>query len=127
MPLAAGQHVWCLAIKRVTALLMCQVVVHAPFTQSNFGTRLSRRTQSFERWLLFVSSDADVDRVLRDAPEWEAKTRFEDFLLCPDSASDESPELSLLRLRTRMIETYSPFRVVGPVFTLKTARPSGEL
>ncbi len=41
--------------------------------------------------------------------------------------AEESPELSLLRLRTRMIEAYSPFRVVAPLFTLKTTRPSGEL
>ena len=33
--------------------------------------------------------------------------------------AEESPEQSLLKLRIRMIETYSPFEVVGPVFVLK--------
>ena len=33
--------------------------------------------------------------------------------------AEENPEESLLKLRTRMIETYSPFKVVGPVYLLK--------
>ena len=33
--------------------------------------------------------------------------------------AEENPEVSLLKLRTRMIEAYSPFKVVGPVFHLK--------
>jgi len=33
--------------------------------------------------------------------------------------AEENPEESLLKLRTRMIEAYSPFKVVGPVFHLK--------
>ena len=33
--------------------------------------------------------------------------------------AEENPEESLLKLRTRMIETYSPFKVVGPVFYLE--------
>ena len=33
--------------------------------------------------------------------------------------AEEDPEESLLSLRRRMIEAYSPFRVVGPVFHLK--------
>jgi DNA-binding XRE family transcriptional regulator len=33
--------------------------------------------------------------------------------------AEENPEESLLKLRTRMIEAYSPFRVVGPVFHLE--------
>ena len=33
--------------------------------------------------------------------------------------AEESPEQSLLRLRMRMIEAYSPFRVVGPAFRLE--------
>ena len=32
--------------------------------------------------------------------------------------AEENPEESLLKLRTRMIEAYSPFKVVGPVFHL---------
>ena len=33
--------------------------------------------------------------------------------------AEENPEVSLLKLRTRMIEAYSPFKVGGPVFHLK--------
>lgn len=33
--------------------------------------------------------------------------------------AEENPEESLLRLRMRMVETYSPFRVIGPVFYLE--------
>ena len=33
--------------------------------------------------------------------------------------AEERPELSLTGLRIRMIEAYSPFKVVGPVFHLK--------
>ncbi len=33
--------------------------------------------------------------------------------------AEENPEESLLRLRTRMIEAYSPFKVTGPVFYLE--------
>ena len=33
--------------------------------------------------------------------------------------AEENPEESLLKLRIRMIEAYSPFKVIGPVFHLK--------
>ena len=33
--------------------------------------------------------------------------------------AEESPAQSLLKLRVRMIETYSPFRVIGPVFHVR--------
>ena len=33
--------------------------------------------------------------------------------------AEENPEESLLKLRTRMVEAYSPFKVVGPVFRLE--------
>lgn len=33
--------------------------------------------------------------------------------------AEENPEESLIKLRTRMIEAYSPFKVIGPVFHLK--------
>ena len=33
--------------------------------------------------------------------------------------AEESPEQSLAKLRVRMIEEYSPFRVVCPVYLLK--------
>ena len=33
--------------------------------------------------------------------------------------AEENPEVSLLKLRTRMIEAYSPFKVRGPVFHLE--------
>jgi DNA-binding XRE family transcriptional regulator len=32
--------------------------------------------------------------------------------------AEESPELGLVKLRTRMIQKYSPFKVTGPVFYL---------
>ena len=34
-------------------------------------------------------------------------------------SAEETPEQGLTKLRVRMIETYSPFKVVGPVFHLK--------
>jgi DNA-binding XRE family transcriptional regulator len=33
--------------------------------------------------------------------------------------AEEAPEQGLTKLRVRMIEAYSPFKVVGPVFHLK--------
>ena len=33
--------------------------------------------------------------------------------------AEENPEESLVKLRRRMIEAYSPFKVIGPVFHLK--------
>jgi len=33
--------------------------------------------------------------------------------------AEEEPEQGLTKLRCRMIEAYSPFKVVGPVFHLK--------
>ena len=33
--------------------------------------------------------------------------------------AEECPERNLTKLRTRMIEAYSPFKVIGPVFHLK--------
>jgi DNA-binding XRE family transcriptional regulator len=33
--------------------------------------------------------------------------------------AEEQPEQGLLKLRTRMIEKYSDFRVVGPIFCLE--------
>jgi DNA-binding XRE family transcriptional regulator len=33
--------------------------------------------------------------------------------------AEENPEESLFKLRTRMIEAYSLFKVIGPVFHLK--------
>ena len=33
--------------------------------------------------------------------------------------AEESPEQSFTKLRVRLIEAYSPFRVVGPVFYLE--------
>ena len=32
--------------------------------------------------------------------------------------AEEKPEMSLTKLRIRIIETYSPFKVTGPVFCL---------
>jgi DNA-binding XRE family transcriptional regulator len=36
--------------------------------------------------------------------------------------AEESPEQGLTKLRTRMIETYSPFRVEGPCYVLRRKR-----
>ena len=33
--------------------------------------------------------------------------------------AEESPEQALIKLRIRMIEAYSPYRVTGPVFFLE--------
>ena len=33
--------------------------------------------------------------------------------------AEESPQQSLLKLRMRMIEAYSPYRVVGPIYHLE--------
>lgn len=33
--------------------------------------------------------------------------------------AEETPHLSLLKMRKRIIEAYSPFKVVGPVFFLE--------
>ena len=33
--------------------------------------------------------------------------------------AEENPEESLIKLRTRMIEAYSPYKVRGPVFLLE--------
>jgi len=33
--------------------------------------------------------------------------------------AEEQPEMSLTKLRIRVIEAYSPFKVVGPVFVLE--------
>jgi hypothetical protein len=33
-------------------------------------------------------------------------------------SAEEEPEMSLTKLRIRLIETYSPYRVTGPVFVL---------
>ena len=33
--------------------------------------------------------------------------------------AEESPEQSLAKLRSKMIEAYSPFKVVGPIFYLE--------
>ena len=44
--------------------------------------------------------------------------------------AEEDPAQSLIKLRTRMIEAYSPYKVVGPVFYLerkpRTPREAGE-
>ena len=34
-------------------------------------------------------------------------------------SAEERPEMSLTKLRIRLIETYSPFKVAGPVFFLE--------
>ena len=34
--------------------------------------------------------------------------------------AEESPEQSLAKLRARLIETYSEFKVIGPVYYLET-------
>jgi DNA-binding XRE family transcriptional regulator len=34
-------------------------------------------------------------------------------------SAEERPEMSLTKLRIRLIETYSPYKIVGPVFFLE--------
>jgi DNA-binding XRE family transcriptional regulator len=34
--------------------------------------------------------------------------------------AEENPELSLVKLRGRIIERYSPFKVIGPVYLLES-------
>ena len=34
-------------------------------------------------------------------------------------SAEERPEMSLTKLRIRLIEAYSPYKIVGPVFYLK--------
>jgi DNA-binding XRE family transcriptional regulator len=38
--------------------------------------------------------------------------------------AEETPDQSLVKLRIRMIEAYSKFKVVGPVFLLELKNPS---
>lgn len=40
--------------------------------------------------------------------------------------AEERPEISLTKLRCRIIEECSPYRVVGPCFMLKQKRGSGR-
>jgi DNA-binding XRE family transcriptional regulator len=40
--------------------------------------------------------------------------------------AEENPEESLLKLRARMIEAYSPFKIVGPVFYLEKKQSTGK-
>jgi DNA-binding XRE family transcriptional regulator len=37
-------------------------------------------------------------------------------------SAEEEPEMSLTKLRIRIIETYSPYMVTGPLFLLKQKR-----
>lgn len=34
-------------------------------------------------------------------------------------SAEENPDMSLTKLRVRLIEAYSPFKIIGPVFFLK--------
>jgi DNA-binding XRE family transcriptional regulator len=38
--------------------------------------------------------------------------------------AEENPRLPFLKLRMRMISSYSPFRVVGPLYFLKRKKPA---
>ncbi len=65
---------------------------------------LARLAKKFRR--AAGKSKADVARELGVA----APTIF---------GAEEQPKMSLTKLRVRMIEAYSPFKVVGPVFVLE--------
>ena len=41
--------------------------------------------------------------------------------------AEESPEQSLAKLRSKMIEAYSPFKVIGPVYYLEKSDRTNDL
>jgi len=72
------------------------------------------------RWL----TDKDLAALAKKFREQAGKTRAEagrelNVSHVSIHRAEENPEISLLKLRCRMIELYSPFKVTGPVFLLK--------
>ena len=75
---------------------------------------------SKKQWL----TEKDLASLAKDFREKAGKTRAEAGRELQVShvsihRAEENPEISLFKLRCRMIEHYSPFRVAGPVFLLK--------
>ena len=69
-------------------------------------------------------SEKDLAMLAKRFREEAGKTRAEaaremDVSHVSIHRAEENPEESLTQLRTRMIETYSPFKVKGPVFYLE--------
>jgi hypothetical protein len=68
--------------------------------------------------------EKDLARIARRFREQAGKSRAEaarEMKVAQVSIfrAEENPEESLLKLRMRMIEAYSPYRVTGPVFFLE--------
>jgi hypothetical protein len=73
-----------------------------------------------KQWL----TDKDLAALAKKFREQAGKTRAEagrelNVSHVSIHRAEENPEISLLKLRCRMIEQYSPFKVAGPVFLLK--------
>jgi DNA-binding XRE family transcriptional regulator len=69
-------------------------------------------------------AEAELARLAKKFREAAGKTRAEaarDMGIKHPSIfhAEESPEKGYLKLRIRMIEKYSPFKVIGPVFLLE--------
>lgn len=69
-------------------------------------------------------SEKDLVRLARRFRKQAGRTRAQaaremDVSQTSIFQAEEKPEQGLLKLRLRMIEAYSPFKVVGPVFHLE--------
>ena len=69
-------------------------------------------------------AEKDLAALAREYREKAGKTRAQAARdMCVSQTSifhaEESPEQSLVKLRTRIIEAYSPFAVEGPFFLLR--------
>lgn len=69
-------------------------------------------------------SEKDLVRLARRFRKQAGRTRAQaaremDVSQTSIFQAEEKPEQGLLKLRLRMIEAYSPFKVVGPVFYLE--------
>jgi DNA-binding XRE family transcriptional regulator len=69
-------------------------------------------------------AEKDLARLARRFRKQAGKTRAQaaremDVSQTSIFQAEEKPEQGLLKLRLRMIEAYSPFKVIGPLFFLK--------
>ena len=69
-------------------------------------------------------AEKDLARLAKRFREGAKKTRAQaaremDVSQTSIFNAEENPEQSLVKLRVRMIEAYSPFRIEGPLFFLK--------
>lgn len=74
-------------------------------------------------------AESDLPRLAKQFREKAGKTRAQaarELGVAQTSIfqAEEKPEQGLLKLRMRLIEAYSPFRVIGPVFYLQRDSPS---